>query len=134
VAGPTTEVLNDDIKELKVEIKEIKAEIKEIKADLRRGDDEIKADLRRGDDLLRQDFHKIAVGLAELNGEAKVYLGVAKWAVAFVVTTALTSGVAGIWWASSVNAKVEGLRSEIHEKTGTISSRIDKIEASINKI
>jgi len=123
MAGPTTEVLNEDIKDLKFEIREIKSEIKE-------QNDEIRRDFK----MLREEFHQVALGLAELRGEAKVYLGVAKWAGAFIVTTVLTSGVAGIWWASNINAKVDGLEARTEERFKAIDTRFDRLEASIRKV
>lgn len=116
MAGPTTEVLNEDIKELKTEIKEFKS------------------DVRHDLDLLREDFHKVALGVAELRGELRVTLGVARWAGALLVTTLLTSGIAGIWWASGINTKVDGLGARILEESEAINARISNLEASMNKV
>jgi hypothetical protein len=76
------------------------------------------------DDLkeLKADVHKIDVDLAKLSAELHVVMGVAKWAGALLVTTILTSGVAGIWWASAINSRV-----------GAVETRLDRIEASITK-
>ena len=107
--GPTTEVLNDDLKELKREVHE-------------------------GHEQLRRDFVKVAIELAELRGELKATLGIAKWAGALLVTTILTSGAGGLWWASGLNAKVAGLGERMDERFKSSDNRLDRIEAAIGRL
>ena len=101
MAGPTTEVLNDDIK------------------DLRR-------DIHERSDLLGKEFHGVAVELAELRGELKVTFNIVKWAGALLVTTILTSGAAGLWWASDISAQVRTLNSKVAEKAGDLDAKIEE--------
>jgi hypothetical protein len=106
--GPTTEVLNEDIKDLKVEIRDFKAEF------------------RLALDLLHKEYHHIGVELAELRGELKVTFRIARWASALLVTSILTSGAAGLWWASRVDAKVDILGERLDERSQASSARMDE--------
>ncbi len=100
MAGPTTEILNEDLKDLKREIHERY-------------------------DSLREEFHGVAVELAELRGELKVTFNIARWAGALLVTTILTSGAAGLWWASGLNAKFDGLQNVMEERFKASDAKVD---------
>ena len=99
--GPTTEVLNDDIKDLRREI-------------------------RDRYDLFSKEFHGVAVELAELRGELKVTFKIVKWASALLVTTILSSGAAGLWWASDICAQVRTLNDKADERYGELDAKIEK--------
>jgi hypothetical protein len=69
------------------------------------------------------DPRKVAEGLATLQGEYKAVSGIAKWAGAFIVTTVVTIGSAGVWWASKLTSDVRALET-----------RFDKFEAQLGKL
>jgi chaperonin cofactor prefoldin len=135
VAGPTTEVLNEDIKEVKEDLHGIRVDVDVVKSGFYRvAEDikELKVDIRdiRGDlAVVKMDLHNVATGLAEFKGETRVYMGLAKWAAAFLITTILTSGGAGIWWASSLTSNVRALEKRFDQ----FESRIDKLESRFDK-
>ncbi len=148
MAGPTTEILNEDIKEVKSDLHEIRVDSGVLRAGLQHVNDdikELKADIRdtRSDiTVIKNDLHhmgiglgefrgefrssdprKVAEGLATLQGEYKAVSGIAKWAGAFIVTTVVTIGSAGVWWASKLTSDVRALET-----------RFDKFEAQLGKL
>jgi len=154
VAGPTAEVLNEDIKDVRADIHDVRVDVSVVKAGLQHVSEDIKetkVDLRdiRGDlAVMKLDLHNVGIALAEHKGEVRVYMGLAKWAGAVLVTTMLTSGAAGIWWASSLNAKLDerskatdarlderfkAIDARLDERFKATDARLDKLEAAINK-
>jgi hypothetical protein len=148
VAGPTTEVLNEDIKEVKSDLHEIRVDSGVLRAGLQHVNDdikELKVDIRdiRGDiTVIKNDLHnmgiglgefrgefrssdprKVAEGLATLQGEYKAVSGIAKWGGAFLATAIVTFGSGGVWWASRLTADVRALEA-----------RFDKFEAQLGKL
>jgi prefoldin subunit 5 len=116
MAGPTTEVLDEDIKELKAEIRDMRVS-------------------------LGGEVQRSAVSLAELRGEfrlAKVFIG--------LTLVATLSGLgAGIWWAATITANVhnfevstgekfKALEVSTGEKFKALDDRIDRLEALITKV
>ena len=101
MAGPTTEVLNDDIKDLRREIHDRY-------------------------DSLGKEFRGMAVEFAELRGELKVTFDLVKWAGALLVTTILGSGAGGLWWASDISAQVRMLNGKVAEKSGELDAKIQE--------
>jgi hypothetical protein len=101
--GPTTEVLNDDIKELRDDLHKVETSLRD---EIHRVEISLRGDLNRVETSL-------TTGLAELRAEVRVSLGVVKWVGAFIVTTVLTGGIsaaiAGVWWASNITAEVKHL-------------------------
>jgi len=104
VAGPTTEVLNEDIKELKAEIRDIRGDL----------------------NVLKADVHNIALGLAELRAEVRVSLGVARWAGALLVTTILATASTGIWWASGLTGEVHSIETRFDKLETTIVKALNQ--------
>ena len=94
---------HEDIKELRIDIREIRGNL----------------------DTLKADVHMIAVGVAQLGAEVRVSLGLARWAGTVLVATLLTGGVSAVWWASSINADVKRLSSDVSEtKKAVDASRL----------
>ena len=116
--GPTTEVLNEDVRELKGEIRDIRSDMA----------------------TMRADIHAIAVGLAEF----RVFMRVVTWAGALLVTTALTGGVAAVWWASGITsevrqlggavAKVENRLTSVETKMTSVETRLTSVETRLTSI
>jgi len=91
--GVPTEVLNDDIKELKAETRDIRGNL----------------------DTLKAEVHGIAVGLAELRAEFRSAIGVAKWLATALTTLAVTGFASAIWWASGINSDVRNLDGRVFQ-------------------
>jgi outer membrane murein-binding lipoprotein Lpp len=100
MAGPT-DLLNDDVKELK--------------ADLR--------DLRSSLDVVKADVHRIDVSLAELRSDVQTIKGIGKWAATLLVASVLASGGTVVWWAATVSADVKHLAAEVGELKKSIDTR-----------
>lgn len=81
--GPTTEVLNDDIKDLKGDVREI----------------------RGGLDALKGEVHQLDVSVARLQTE----FGLAKWLLGLTLVATVSGIGAGIWWAATLSAEVRHL-------------------------
>ncbi len=81
--GPTTEVLNDDIRELKGDLRDIRSNL----------------------DVLKADVHRIDVGLAELRAEFRF----AKWLLGLLLALTISGIGGGIWQAATLTAEVKHL-------------------------
>jgi peptidoglycan hydrolase CwlO-like protein len=107
----TTEVLNEDIKELKAEVRDIRGDL----------------------DVLTADVHRIDISLAELRSEVRAAIGFGKWVGTALVTLALTSGITAIIWGASLNAKVYGMEDRNSERFQEVGTRIDRTEVRIGE-
>jgi hypothetical protein len=107
MAGPTTESVNEDVKELREDLHKVAASI-------------------------TADVHKLAVGLAELRQEVRDAIGLAKWAATVAMGVLVTSGIGAVIWGASLTTKVYGMESRGNEKFQEAASRAEKLEASIN--
>jgi predicted nuclease with TOPRIM domain len=161
VAGPTTEVLNEDIKEVKADLHEIRVECGVLRSGLQHVNDdirELKAECReiRGDvavikmglqnvalalgelrgEFRSSDPRKTAEDLATLKGEYKAVSSIAKWVGAFLITSVVTIGGAGVWWASKLTADVralEGRFDKFETRFDKLESKFDKLESQFDK-
>lgn len=130
MAGPTTEVLNEDLKELKADVRDSRDDMATLKAEVHA----VALTVARLDDLrpevaaLRGDVQAIAVDLAGFKGEARVFLRIASWAGAL----AIASVVSGVWWASALTGEVRR-SSERGEQVAVevrrLADAVAKIEA-----
>jgi hypothetical protein len=113
--GPTTEILNEDIRELKADIRDIRGNLDVLKADVHRLDIGL-AELRIGQAEIRAEFNdlkvefkefkgdirRLDVGLAELRAEFRF----AKWLLGLLLAMTLSGIGGGIWWAATITAEV----------------------------
>ena len=118
MATTPTEVLNEDIKELKLDLRENRNKIDLVKEEVQR--------LAVSQGLMRvelvDEIHKVAISQAEMKGEFRLV----KMLLAFVL-----AGLGGsLWQFFSLNAKVNGVETKIER----VETKIDQIEASIAKI
>jgi hypothetical protein len=109
--GPTTEVLNEDIKEIKAEIKDIRSNL----------------------DVLKADVHRVDVSLAELRSDVRSAISIGKWAATLFVATILTGGVTAIWQAATMNNRLGSLESRFDKYEAKAEARLDRIEAAVTK-
>jgi hypothetical protein len=98
VPGPTTEVLSDDLEELKAELH---ADVRDIRVNL----DSVK-------DSLKAEIHAVDVRLARLSAE----FGLAKWLLGATLVATLSQIGAGIWWGATVTAEVRHLTQAIGQQ------------------
>lgn len=96
--GPTTEVLNEDLKA-------------------------IRDDLHKVEVSIRGEIGRLDVSLTEIKTTLKDAIRVATWGITLIAGTLIASAVSGVWWASNINTRVDG-----------IEKRFDKLEASIAKV
>ncbi len=113
--GPTTEVLNDDLKELR-------------------------SDLHKVEISLLDRMSQIETTLAKLAGE----FGLFKWLVGASLVASVSGIVSSSYWAGSVASRVTALEGRA-DKTDArldrievgiagVNSRLDRIEVSIAKV
>ncbi len=84
-----TEVLNEDIKELKSEIKDIRSSL----------------------DVIKADVHRIDVSMSGLRAE----FGFAKWLVGITLGVTLAGTANGIWTAATLTNEVKHQSSDMAE-------------------
>jgi len=119
MAGPTTEVLNEDLKEVKADLRDMRSSLEELK----------------------NVGHGTAISLAEMRGEFRF----AKWFIGLTLGVTIGSIGTGIWWAATVTADLHNLEKGAAEKYQSIEkssadryhaieTRMDRLEASIAKL
>jgi hypothetical protein len=101
--GPTTEVLNDDVKELKADIREIRGHL----------------------DSLKDDVHQVDLGLARLQTE----FGLAKWLLGLTLVATASGIGTGIWWAATINASVLSMEKRFSKVEESIAKSIEQGKA-----
>jgi hypothetical protein len=103
--GPTTEVLNDDIKALR-------------------------EDLHKVEVALIREVQRVELGLArDLAVHGNQLRGIVV-AIRLLIVLAITSIGGSIWWGATVTAKVDGLERRLDKS----DARFDRLEASIGKV
>ena len=113
--GPTTEVLNDDLKDLR-------------------------SDLNRVETALSGEIHQVDNAVAKLAAE----FGLFKWLVGASLVASVSGIVSSAYWAGTITTRVTALESRadkvdgrldrIESSLGGIASRLDRIEVSIAKV
>lgn len=161
--GPTTEVLNDDHKEMRADIH--RAEVALMTA-VHQGDATLATEISRGDAALATEIGRVATSLtAEISRVAtalsteiskihtslsaeiyKVNIAVEKLSIEFAVfrwligltLVALLSGLGmSIWWAATVTNRVGTLESKSAQDQAyrqEVTARFDRLDASIKAI
>ncbi len=111
MAGPTTEVLNDDLKGLREDLHKVQTEI-------------------------MNDVHKVAIEVAKLSA----VFNFAKWLIGLTLSACISGIVFGIWWAATLSANVKILESnttdrltKLEESVGKSNDRLAKLEESVGK-
>ena len=105
-----TEVLNEDVKELKGDIRDIRGDL----------------------GVLKADVHRIDVSLAELRSDVRSAIGLGKWAGTALLTALLTSGVGAVIWGARLDARVSAMEARASEKFQEAAARADKLEAKVD--
>jgi hypothetical protein len=98
MAGPT-DLLNEDVKELKGEIR----------------------DVRNGLDGLKGEVHRLDVGLARLQTE----FGLAKWLLGLLLVATVSGIGTGIWWAATITADVRSLDKRFDKLESAVLKAIE---------
>ena len=109
MAGPTTEVLNDDMKELKGEMHKLAIELAELRQEVRD-----------------------AVGLAKWAGTVLVATLLTSGVAGIIWGASLTAKVYGM--ESRANEKFQEAGSRLDRLESRIDARFDKLEASIGRL
>jgi hypothetical protein len=105
--GLPTEILNDDIKELRADFRE----------------------MRNTMDSLKNDHRELAVGLAEVRTEFRF----AKWLLGILLLATISGIGSGIWWAATITANMRVLEAVVFEKSKATEARFDKTDARFDK-
>jgi hypothetical protein len=95
--GPTTEVLNDDVKDLRDELHKVEIAIKD--------------DLHMLKDELTVEIHRVSVAVEKLASEFHF----AKWLFGLLLVTAVSMGLAGVWWAASITSDLRNITKTLEQ-------------------
>ncbi len=105
--GPTTEVLSDDVKDLRT-------------------------DLHKTEVALSAEIHRVDNAVGKLSGEFAFY----KWLTGATFATVLTGVVAMSWTGGTLSARVGAVEARLDKMEGRLDrmeAKIDRIEAGITK-
>ena len=115
MAGPTTEVLNDDLKELR-------------------------SDLHRVETVLTTEIHRVDNAVGKLAAE----FGLFKWLVGASLVASVSGVISSAYWAGTLATRVTTLETQADKVDGRldrieaglagVTSRLDRIEVSIAKV
>jgi prefoldin subunit 5 len=103
--GPTAEILNEDVKELKGNLRDIRSSI----------------------EVLKADAHRIDIGLAELRAEFRF----AKWLLGLLLAMTLVGVGGGISMMSRIDTKVSGFESRFERLEDTQAKILELIRTSL---
>ena len=106
--GPTTEILNDDLKQ-------------------------VRADMHQIELSLTAEIHTVDKAVGKLAAE----FGVFKWLLGATLATALSGVVGSAYWAGSLASRVTALDARVDKLDGRldrIESRMERIEGRMNSI
>jgi hypothetical protein len=98
--GPTTEVLNEDMRLLRIDVTELKRELHQVEVDLRTEIHKVEAELKA-------DIQEVKIGLARLQTE----VGLARWLIGLTLLATLSGIGSGIWWAATVTSELRTISS-----------------------
>ena len=132
--GPSTESLNDEIRELRDEIKESRQELHKVQIQLIE-------EMHRVQSVHSGEISRIDVSLAELKTQVTFSTRVAIWGITLLTGSLLSGLLGGAWWASKIDYKVDQLEqrfdriaSKSEKFEASVEARFDKLEASLAKI
>jgi hypothetical protein len=94
MAGPTTEVLNQDLTEVRADLRDIRGNLDSVK------------------DSLKAEIHVVDVRLAKLSAEFNLF----KWVLGAVLVATLSQIGAGIWWGATITSEVRHLTQAIERQ------------------
>ena len=106
--GPTTEVLHDDVKELRSDFHQLEL-------------------------TLSGEIHKVDNAVAKLGAEFSVF----KWLLGATLATTLSGVVGSAYWAGSLSSRVsslEGRIDKIDARLDRIDTRLDQIDARLDRL
>ena len=124
-----TEVLNDDIKEVRGDIREVRGKIDLLKEEVHRialAQAEMKAELT--DSMaemkaeLTKDIQKIALAQSDTKGEFRI--------MKFLLTLVIASMVGSAWQFINFNARVDAIESRLDK----FDARLERLESTMSKI
>ena len=117
--GPTTEVLNDDLKALR-------------------------SDLHQAEKTLAADLHRFETTLSTAVGSLAAEFKLFKWLVGAALMASVSGVISSAYWAGSLATRVSALETRADKVDGRLdrietgiaglNSRLDRIEASLAKV
>lgn len=121
--GPTTEVINDDLKGLRDDFHKLAIEIREANHQIAQ--------------KAAQDTHQVELDVREIATQVKGILG----AIRLLIVLTITSIAGSIWWGATLTADMKNLEiraaersRDIDERFKTIDTRFDRLETAISKV
>ena len=111
--GPTTEVLNDDLKGLRDDFHKLALEIREANHQIA-----LKA---------AQDTHKVELDVREVSTQVKGLLG----AIRLLTVLTITSIAGSIWWGATLTADLKHVEIRADERFKAVDARFDRVDSSL---
>jgi peptidoglycan hydrolase CwlO-like protein len=110
-----TDILNDEIKDLRNDFQRFRFEIEE-------------------------KFKRVEISQAELKTQLNFSSRVAVLGITIIATTLITATSSGIWWATTINTKVDQIQTRFDfslQKSGTdvqeIQKRLERLDSSLDR-
>jgi hypothetical protein len=97
MSGPTTEAVNEDVKELRKDLHEVQVS-------------------------LTGSIHEVDTKIEKLSSE----FNFAKWLIGLLLVTAVAGVVSGVWWAASINANVGELKVRIDRIEASLAKILEQ--------
>ncbi len=139
--GPTTEVLGDDLKEMRADIHRAEVALTTaihqgdaaLSAEIGRVHTSLSAEIARVNSSLSAEINKVNVTVSKLIGEFSIM----NWLVGLTLATALSGVVSSAYWAGSLASRVtslEGRFDKVDTHMSQIDSRLDRLESHMSRI
>lgn len=130
MAGPTTESLDTDLNDLRIEFKELRADFHRFEvgmitsiAELEKSNHASIAELEKSN---RASINRLELDLAKYEAVSSLFRSFALAALG----TAITGFVAMIWTARSTSSRLTALEAQV----GRLENRMERIEANIDRL
>ncbi len=106
--GPTTEVLNQDLKD-------VRGDLKSLNDDVKRLDAKIEVVTAQLDSKIEVVAAQLNTKIEVVSAQLAILLSLIKIAIGLVGSLLATGLVSGVWWASGISSDVRHLQTEVAE-------------------
>jgi hypothetical protein len=138
MAGPTSEVLNEDVKELREDLHKVEVALREdnhrvevaLRGEINRVETSLGERMSRVETALRGEISRVETSLTGQIGEVKADVRELSTQIKGILTAikllavlAITSLAGSIWWGATLSSDVRHLASEVGDLRKTLEGR-----------
>jgi hypothetical protein len=116
-----TDLLNDDLKELKADAKGLREDLHKVEVALTK-------EIQRVEVALKEEVHGVDNRLTVLSTQVKGMLS----GIRTLAVLTLASVLSGVWWGATITSKVDALEKRFARFEAKVDARFDKLEASFD--